>query len=177
MSILIEKGTCDDIDKIEKLYNDLNDALETGENYPGWKKGVYPVRANAVEGISNNDLFVVRKENEIVGTVILNHKTETDYDGVTWQYDCDCSHVFYIHTLVVHPAFSKLGIGRRLVEFAESFGREHDIKAVRLDVHENNAPAIKLYESSGFHYVATMEFKPEGHRSEWFRLYEKVLFN
>ena len=56
MSIIIELGKEKDIDEIENLYNDLNDYLAAGVNYPGWKKGIYPVRQNAIDGVKNRNL-------------------------------------------------------------------------------------------------------------------------
>ena len=51
MDMEIVLGKKSDINELEALYNDLNDALEKGVNYPGWKKGVYPVRSDAEKGI------------------------------------------------------------------------------------------------------------------------------
>lgn len=45
MKIEIRLGETRDIDSLEKLYNDLNDHLAHTVNYPGWKKGVYPIKA------------------------------------------------------------------------------------------------------------------------------------
>ena len=44
-----------DLEQIEFLYNDLCDYLEVHENYPSWKKGVYPTREDAERGIREND--------------------------------------------------------------------------------------------------------------------------
>ena len=44
MKFTIEPGTSADIDELEKLYDELNDYLAATTNYPGWIKGVYPVR-------------------------------------------------------------------------------------------------------------------------------------
>lgn len=44
------------IDELEKLYDNLNNYLELGTNYPGWAKGIYPIRETAVSGIQNNSL-------------------------------------------------------------------------------------------------------------------------
>ena len=57
----IEKGCLNDIDGLECLYNDLNDYLETHINFPGWKKGVYPVKKTALKGIEEGNLFVAKK--------------------------------------------------------------------------------------------------------------------
>ena len=67
MEIRIEHGTDEDLDVIEQLYNDLLDVLETGMNYPGWKRGIYPTRKDALTGIVENSLFVARSGDSIVG--------------------------------------------------------------------------------------------------------------
>lgn len=175
MSILIEPAAHADLDAIEQLYNDATDALETGINYPGWKKGIYPIREDAAESINDNSLFVARNDKDIIGSIILNHHPEENYNSVKWQYDGDYRDVLVVHTLVIHPAFTKLGIGRQLMGFANSFGLQNGIKSIRLDVYENNAPAIKLYESCGYQYVAKIDLGLSRSGLDWFRLYEKLL--
>lgn len=175
MSSLIEYGTCEDIDAIEQLYNDLNDALSTGINYPGWIKGVYPIRENARKGIECNNLFVLRYNNQIAGSIILNHEPEKGYDGVEWQFDGGYDDIYIVHTLVVHPAFFKMGIGRKLMDFTERFGVRNGIKSIRLDVYEKNIPAIRLYESCGYHYIETVDLGLGNYGLDSFRLYEKLL--
>ncbi len=40
MDIIFDLGKANDIDELEQLYNDLNDHLAKGVNYPGWKKDI-----------------------------------------------------------------------------------------------------------------------------------------
>ena len=56
MKFIIEPGTSADIDELEKLYNELNDYLAATINYPGWIKGIYPIREDAVAGVNDNAL-------------------------------------------------------------------------------------------------------------------------
>lgn len=41
----------DDLDEVEALYNSLNDYLDKETNYPGWKKGIYPIREDGAKGL------------------------------------------------------------------------------------------------------------------------------
>lgn len=50
--MVIEKGVHADIDELARLYDDLNDFLDSDINHPGWIKGVYPVRQIAETGIN-----------------------------------------------------------------------------------------------------------------------------
>ena len=43
--------------------------LAATTNYPGWIKGVYPVREDAVAGVNDETLYVARYDGRIVGSV------------------------------------------------------------------------------------------------------------
>lgn len=175
MELIIEAGKLSDIDEIEQLYNEMNDALEAGINYPGFKKGVYPVRENAVEGVKEGYLYVARLEGRIAGSIILSHKPEEAYTSVTWNTDQDYDKIIVIHTLAVHPDFVKRGIGNSLMDFTERHAKKLGMMAIRLDVYEKNYPAIRLYERCGYEYVGTVDLGYAEYGLPWYKLYEKVL--
>jgi len=175
MNINFQLGTKDDINELEQLYNDLNDYLASGTNYPGWIKGIYPVRQNAVDGINSNNLYVAKHNGKIIGSIILNHKPDPTYHTVNCGLDLDYSKVFVIHTFLVHPQFLKSGVGNALIDFAINQGIKSQVKAIRLDVYEGNIPAIKLYEKFGFKYIDTVDLGLINQGLNWFKLYEKLL--
>ena len=142
MKFTIEPGTSADIDELEKLYDELNDYLAATTNYPGWIKGVYPVREDAVAGVNDETLYVARYDGRIVGSVILNHQPEKAYENVKWKIELDHSHIFVIHTFVVYPSFLKIGVGHALMDYSLELAQSSGIKSVRLDVYEKNLPAI-----------------------------------
>jgi ribosomal protein S18 acetylase RimI-like enzyme len=172
---IIEKGTVKEIDELERLYNDLNDYLQSGVNYPGWIKGVYPTRETAVRGIQTGNLFVLKINEEVAGSIILNHEPETAYSQVTWGIDTDYKDIIVIHTLVVHPKYMKKGIGKELMNFAKRYSIERKMKTIRLDVSIYNTPAISMYEKNGYTYVSTVDLGLNVPGLVWFKLYELVL--
>lgn len=174
-NIVIEKGRMEDLDELEKLYNELNDALAAGINYPGWLRGIYPVRENAEEGLEEECLYVARCDGKIAGTIILSHKPEEGYHTVTWKSEDDYGRIAVVHTLAVHPEFRGWGIGKALMDFSVRHCREAGLKSIRLDVYEKNEPAIGLYESSGFEYIATVDLGYGEYGLDWFKLYERLL--
>ncbi len=171
----IEKGTKDNIEEIESLYNDLNDYLDSHINYPGWKKGVYPVKETAINGIQEGNLYVIRDGNHIAGTVILRHKQELGYSKANWKINLDYEEIMVIYTFAVHPTYLKKGIGKRLMDFIIKYCKEMDIKAIRLDVYEKNRPAIKLYRKYGFEYIDTIDLGYSEYGLDKFELYQKLL--
>lgn len=175
MDIVVRLGKVNDIDELEKLYNDLNDYLAKGVNYPGWIKGIYPVRQNAIDGVEHGNLFVAIHNEKIVGSLILSHEAEPVYYKTKWRFESDYSDVFVIYTFAVHPNFLKCGVGKTLIEFSFEHSIKLHAKSVRLDVYEKNIPAIKLYEKCGFEYIDTVDLGLGNYGLSWFKLYEKLL--
>lgn len=173
--IVMERGKKSDIDELEQLYNDLNDYFEHHTHYPGWKKGIYPVKQTAADGIEGGGLFVARADNRIVGTVILRHEPETAYSQADWHVDLSYDDILVVYTLAVHPQFLNRGVGKKLMDFIVGYGKQNNIKSIRLDVYERNKPAINLYKQYGFKFIDKVDLGYGHYGLEYFDLYQKIL--
>lgn len=171
----IEKGKTGDIDELGRLYDELNDYLEEHVNYPGWAKGIYPVRETAETGVARGTLYVLRHDGKLAGSVILNHEPEAAYEEGKWLTESDYEQIMVIHTLVVHPKFRGIGVGRQLMDFAREHAKAQGMVSIRLDVSEHNVPAIALYERCGYRYVGIVDLRLNIPGLQWFRLYELIL--
>lgn len=161
----IRKAFEADLDAMERLYDEVNEHLEAHVNYPGWKKGAYPTRETAEKALEGDCLYVACESSEgeekILGTIVLRQEPYLEAD---WGVKLSEEEVFILHTFAVHPQALHKGIGRELLAFALKRAGELGGKAVRLDVNENNVPAIRLYEEFGFEYIDAreMEYSEEG---------------
>lgn len=173
--IEIRQGVPSDLDGLEGLYNDLHDHLSAGPNYPGWIKGFYPARETAEKGLAENNLYIAFADGRIAGSVVLNHRPEEAYSAVKWGIDADDSQILVVHTFLVHPGFSGMGVGKHLLDFSVQLARQKGMKAIRLDVYRKNTPAIGLYEKCGFRYVDTVDLGYAKYGLDLFKLYEKIL--
>ena len=171
-----EKGKVSDIDELEQLYDSLNEHLASHTYYPGWIKGKYPARDTAEEGVEEGNLYVLRKEGRIAGTVILRHVPEPAYLDADWHEDLDYSEVLVVYTLAVHPDYLGKGLGQELMEFILDHGRGMGVKAIRLDVYYKNIPAIHLYRKCGFQYIDTVDLGLGEYGLDWFELYQILLY-
>ena len=63
-----------------------------------------------------------------------------------WKSAEDC----WLEDLYVQEGARRSGLGRALVEAAVERARERGCKRIELDVNEDNAPALALYEACGF---------------------------
>lgn len=175
MEIEIRLGNEKDIDVLENLYNDLNDYLEATTNFTGWRKGIYPIRQDAIEGVSDSSLFVATQNDTIVGSMILRNHQDSPYSTVTWQAELEDSQVLVIHSFVVSPLYLQHGIGKHMLDYAYDYASITKILALRLDVYEKNYPAIKLYEKCGYFYIGSVSLGLEDIGLNWFKLYEKLI--
>lgn len=172
--LIIRKGREEDLDYISKLYDDLNDYLASKDKYNSWKKGVYPVREDAELGLKEGSLFVAFYGDEIVGTMKLRQVSDKEYALVNWKEDLSDNEIFVLHTFLTSPKYMKLGIGKKMLEYAFKYAKENNKKAIRLDVYEGNIPAINLYEAMGFTFVGRLNFGTERHGLDWYSMYEKT---
>ena len=175
LNFVFKLGNTNDIDELEQLYDDLNDHLAKGVNYPGWIKGVYPVRQNAIDGIKHGNLYVSTLNGKIVGSVILSHEPEPAYYEAKWELEADYTDIFVIYTYVVHPKYLRCGVGKSLMDFSIEYSIKSQAKSIRLDVYEGNIPAIRLYEKCSFKYIDTVDLGLGNYGLDWFKLYEKLL--
>lgn len=164
-----------DIPEISGLYAAVCDDLSARENYPGWKKGVYPTADDARAGVEDGALYVVKKDAKIVGTVILRHRPEEGYQNAQWLTESSYDDIYVIYTLAVHPDFTGLGIGKMLLDQAEKLAGKEGCRSLRLDVVKGNIPAESLYKKCGYECVGTVSLGYEAYGLPWYNLYEKVL--
>lgn len=171
----IALATLEDVTEIAKLYDIVVDDLEATTNYPGWKKGIYPTYNEALAGVEKQQLYVIRNNDIIIGTITINNDQETNYQLAKWNCQVPDNEVYVIHTLAVHPQYKGKKIAQKLLQYAEHLAKTNGIKTIRLDVRKGNLPAIKLYSRCGYLYVGEINLDFRGADLGLFELYEKVL--
>ena len=105
----IRKATSYDLDAIEKIYNEIHTAEESGRTTIGWIRGVYPTRKTAEDSILRGDMFVLEDE-KIIGAGMINQTQVDGYFGAPWRFDSNA--VCVLHTLVISPKEAGKGYGR-----------------------------------------------------------------
>ncbi|RJT34926.1 GNAT family N-acetyltransferase [Mesorhizobium waimense] len=63
------------------------------------------------------------------------------------------SGVARLYSIAIGPFFGGIGIGRQLLAAAEEAAFEHDRMLLRLEVREDNARAIRIYEQGGYRKI------------------------
>ena len=142
----IRKAKTEDINYIEKIYNDILDM----PNKTGWVKGVYPTKETAQKALEDGELFVMESDGQIAAAAKINKKQEKEYALVNWQFEAADNEVMVLHTLVVSPSVKGKGCGTQFVDFYENYARENGCKVLRMYTNVNNSAARALYKKLGF---------------------------
>lgn len=148
--MIILKGSEKDVADISDLYSAIHNAEADGVLSIGWIPDVYPIPQTAIDAAKRGDLFVLKDNNRIVASAIINHIQLDYYSKGRWQYPASDNDVMVLHTLVVDPRVKSKGYGTAFVRFFEQYAIEHNSYVLRMDTQEKNMAARKLYNHLGY---------------------------
>lgn len=171
----IIKAVPEQYEEVRSFYHSLIDAMADSTVYVGWQKDIYPAPEFLADSIRNGELYFVLEDGLIVGAMVCNHDCNESYPDSVWQIEAVDDEVLLIHALGVHPDQQGKGYAKAMVRKAIDLAEESGMKAIRLDVLENNTPAENLYTGFGFQYRATLKMFYEDTGWTNFKLYEYVM--
>lgn len=129
-----------------------------------------PSREMIREDIENGNLFVAKKNNQILGSIVLDEEHDPEHAEVNWLVPEQPT--LYLHRLVVHPDFQGEGTGKELMKFADDYAAENGYTSIRLDAYEENEVAQNLYQRFGYKKAGEVYFP---RRDVPFYCYEKEI--
>lgn len=131
----------------------------------------YPSPQAFERDINRNELYLLKKEERIIGTVVISTHMDEEYVPVDWLSPNNNN--LYIHRLAVHPDFQKQGYAIQLMEFAEAFAKAKKTTSIRLDTFSQNPRNQKFYTTRGYQKVGEIAYPKQ---SEFpFYCYELLL--
>ncbi len=175
VSIDIRKAVLDDINELELLYGSICDYLADKEYNPGWRKGCFPTREDALYFLKENGLYVAKTDGKIAGSAALTYSPNGESNEALRYEEEKQDDILYVHVLTAHPDYLRRGIGTELLRFAEVTARKEGLKSIRLYVYEKNYVAIRTYEKNGYEFVEKTDIGLGQLGLDWFCLYEKKL--
>lgn len=131
----------------------------------------YPSKEAFIHDIERNELYVFKKENQIIGTIVISTFMDDEYTTVRWLSPNEKN--LYIHRLAVHPSFQKQGYAIQLMEYAEAFAKANNAISIRLDTFSQNPRNQKFYEQRGYKRLGNIYFPKQS--EDPFYCYELLL--
>lgn len=131
----------------------------------------YPSPQAFERDIDRNELYLLKNEGRIIGTVVISTYMDEEYIPVDWL--SPNSNNLYIHRLAVHPDFQKQGYAIQLMDYAEAFAKAKKATSIRLDTFSQNPRNQKFYTTRGYQKVGDISYPKQ---SEFpFYCYELLL--
>lgn len=146
----IRKCRMEDLDEVERLYDRIHDAEESGNQVTGWLRDVYPVRGTAEAAVKRGDLYVLEDEASIKGAAIINKVQVDCYADGKWEHAAADDQICVIHTLVILPSEKGKGYGKAFIDFYEEYARKAGCTELRLDTNARNKAARAMYSKLGY---------------------------
>ena len=139
----IEVPKITDLEIIDKI------AVQVHDCHVEWRPDIFEHTDSIIDKeelerlIETNCIFVIKKDNIIVGYVLLSSK-EGKKNGYKYRKQLE------IEAMGIDKEYRNQGIGTRLLEFVKEYGKNNNYTDLRLTVNEENENAIHLYEKVGF---------------------------
>lgn len=141
------------------------------------KKGIYQWNEHYPNGpifendIHRKELFVLKNNGSLVGTVVISTLMDAEYVPVKWLTPNENN--VYIHRLAVSPELQRQGYAQQLMDFAENRARENGHVSIRLDTFSQNIRNQRFYETRGYQRLGDIYFPKQS--AHPFHCYELVL--
>lgn len=164
-----------DYPAVRDFYYAITDEMADSEFKPGWERDVYPTQAFLQDSIRRGELYIGLEDGAVAGCMIVNGDCNDGYRGTAWGVEAGPDEVCVIHALGVRRALNGRGLAGQLTQYALDEARSKGLKAVRLDVLEENIPAERAYTRVGFVYRGTVRMFYEDTGWTNYRLFEYVL--
>ena len=158
----IRKAIKDDIDSIEKIYENIHDCEEKGLSATGWIRNVYPTRKTAEDALSRGDLFVAVNDGKVVAAAVINQIQVAEYKDANWKHDAEDGEIMVLHGLAVDPFEKSKGFGRAFAAFYENYAKQHGCSTLRMDTNVRNTRARNLYQKLGYEEIGIVDCEFNG---------------
>lgn len=167
---MIKPALTEDLAKIKRLTERCAQAMADKGIYQ-WNEH-YPSKEKLAADIKKNELYkLTNAENEIMGIIVLSTEMDSEYVPIKWLTKNENN--IYVHRLATDPIFWGLGNGKKLMDFAEDFAKNHNYNSVRLDTFSQNKRNHRFYESRGYKRLGDIFFPNQSEHP--FHCYELVL--
>lgn len=123
----------------------------------------YPTADTISDDITNNQSYVLIKDDTIVATVVIAFINEKYYEKIyegSWKTDGPYA---VIHRIAVSDSYKGTGISSILLKEAEQLCMEKGIQSIRVDTHEDNKSMQRLLQKNNYIYcgVVYLEHGPK----------------
>lgn len=136
-----------DIEELNVLFKDVIKDLKEVKKIDMLWGDVYPFCEFETD-ITNNEMYIIKKDNKLIGSFVLSNFDDPDYKEIDW--DKNLKKFIYLNRLVISPKEQGKGYAKKVMTYIDEYAQNNKLDSIRLTVYEKNINAIRLYEKNGF---------------------------
>ena len=164
----VQKATSDDILEVMYLLQHCIEDFNKNSVYQ-WNVA-YPDYFRLLAEVENGSLYIIKHKGVCIGTITLTEEQDSVFETVNWKNSTE--KFIVVKRIAVFPTWQKMGVGKKLIQFAEEFAKDYNYKSIRLDVASSSETLFKLYESIGYTYAGEIHYPKQ---KEPFKCLEKIV--
>jgi ribosomal protein S18 acetylase RimI-like enzyme len=147
----ITRAKAEDVHKLHALYIEAASWMAS-QGIDQWELADFPAEfMNKL--MEKAEVFAVRYEGVVMGGFSIQWT-----DKSIWK-ELDSEEAGYVHKLVVKRAYSGLGVGLEMLDWAGNYLRSHNKRWVRLDCMADNTGLNSFYIKAGFQFKRRVDGK------------------
>lgn len=123
---------------------------------PQWQNG-YPDVTQLKQDITQQKSYVLINEQQLIGTVCLDHEGERAYDALNGQWSSNLPYIA-IHRMAIAKEAAAKGIGTQFLQAIEQVVKEQGFTQIRLDTHIHNVPMQRVAKKNHYRYVGNVSY-------------------
>ena len=146
---IFRKAESSDLEEICCLYKAaISHMYECGMYF--WSFDVYPTEEDLTNDVKNKNMFcaIDSASKKIAACIVLSTVCDEQYNNADWKYVP--ANPIIVHRLCVHPEFQNKGLGKTVMNYADTWAKQNGYNVIRLDAFSGNAPSLTMYNTLGF---------------------------
>ncbi len=153
--MIIVKADILDIDDILNIINQAKAYLKS-QNIDQWQEPNYPNKEVFLNDIKNNNLYVLKDDDKVVGVFALaSHDLNyNDISDGSWHSEKD---YVAIHRIAIDNAYKGKGLTKMIFDYVKE-----KYCYIRIDTHKDNVSMKKCLAKNGFEYCGVIVLKRDG---------------
>jgi len=156
------KASDADVSSIMRIIKQAQDFL--GEQGVDQWQDNYPNSETIMNDIHNNNGYILKKDDILIGTVAVIFGVEKDYETIyngKWLSNHEYAAV---HRIAVGSEYKGLGLASIILKNVEEICLNKGIHSIKVDTHEENLPMQKLLKKNGFQYCGIVYLEDKSKR-------------
>ena len=145
------KSYTKDLPSIMKIIGEAQTYMAS-QNIDQWQDG-YPSESLILNDMANNESYIVKNEENIVGTAMFTTRLESTYNIIDGKWlTADDAKYGVIHRIAVGSKHRGTGVAKFIINESEKYLINSNIASMRIDTHEENKGMQSLLKGLGYSY-------------------------